>query len=149
MVNEIILIILLAIGFISIIVCTISMAVLEKEIKNFKNRTKYKPYKDKVWSWFIEDASKFIYNGWCEYKDGWLAHEWSYGHYKIIVWLFKDGKGVATSSVHTDGYYFDGDKISTAGHCVLSSFNEYRSKQLASILLRGLWKKKLYVYGNK
>ena len=71
------------------------------------------------------------------------------GHYKIMVWLPKDGKGVATSSVHTEGYEFNGDKISESGVCVLSSFNEYRSKQLASILLRGLWGKKLYVYGNR
>ena len=130
--------------------CTIiALIINNKQIENLLDRLKNESYQDKVWSWFIEDASKFIYKGWSEYGDGKLAHEWSYGHYKIMVWLPKDGKGVATSSVHTDGYEFNGDKIIRAGACVISSFNEYRSKQLASILLRGLWKKKLYVYGNR
>jgi len=141
--------IILVLCFIGLIVCTIGLIICRKQIKDLYNRTKNKSYLDKVWSWFIEDASKFIYNGWCEYKDGKLAHEWSYGHYNITVWLPKDGKGVATSSVFTNGYYFNGDRISEAGDCVLCNFNEYRSKQLASILLRGLWEKKLYVYGNK
>lgn len=142
-------IIILALCLIGMLVCVIELIINNRQIKNLTNRLKNKSYEDKVWSWFIEDASKFIYKGWNEYEDGKLAHEWSYGHYKIMVWLPKDGKGVATSSVHTDGYEFNGDKISEAGACVLSSFNEYRSKQLASILLRGLWEKKLYVYGNR
>ena len=130
--------------------CTIiALIINDKQIENLCNRIKNESYQDKVWSWFIEDASKVIYKGWSEYGDGKLAHEWSYGHYKIMVWLPKDGKGVATSSVHTNGYEFNGDKIIRAGACVISSFNEYRSKQLASILLRGLWEKKLYVYGNR
>ena len=145
----IILLIILALCVIGMLVCTIELIVTDKQIKDLYDRTKNEDYQDKVWSWFIEDASKFIYKGWNEYGDGKLAHEWSYGHYKIMVWLPKDGKGVATSSVHTDGYEFNGDKISESGVCVLSSFNEYRSKQLASILLRGLWGKKLYVYGNR
>ena len=131
-----------------IFVCIIGLIVSNKQIKDLYNRAKNKSYLDNVWSWFIENSSKFIYKGWCEYKDGKLAHEWSYGHYNIIVWLPKDGKGVATSSVHTDGYDFNGDKISDAGVCVLCGFNHYRSKQLASILLHCLWEKKLYVYGN-
>ena len=150
--KEIVLIILqisLALCLIGMFVCVIELIINDKQIKNLTNRLKNKSYEDKVWSWFIEDASKFIYKGWFEFQDGKLVHEWSYGHYKIMVWLPKDGKGVATSSVHTNGYDFNGDKISEAGACVLSSFNEYRSKQLASILLRGLWEKKLYVYGNR
>ena len=150
--KEIVLIILqisLALCLIGMFVCAIELIISNRQIKNLTNRLKNKSYEDKVWSWFIEDASKFIYKGWNEYEDGKLVHEWSYGHYKIMAWLSKDGKGVATSSVHTDGYKFNGDKISEAGACVLSSFNEYRSKQLASILLRGLWEKKLYVYGNR
>ena len=150
--KEIVLIILqisLALCLIGMLVCVIELIISNRQIKNLTNRLKNESYEDNVWSWFIEDASKFIYNGWFEYSDGNLIHEWSYGHYKIMVWLSKDGKGVATSSVHTDGYEFNGDKISEAGACVLSSFNEYRSKQLASILLRGLWEKKLYVYGNR
>ena len=134
---------------VGIVGCIIALIINDKQMKNLFNREKNKSYEDKVWSWLIEDASKFIYKGWSEYGDGKLAHEWSYGHYKIMVWLPKDGKGVATSSVHTDGYEFNGDKIIESGACVLSSFNEYRSKQLASILLRGLWEKKLYVYGNR
>ena len=118
-------------------------------MKNLFDRTKNKSYQDKVWSWFIENADKFVYNNYVEYKDGKLAHEWNYGHYHIIVWLNKDGKGGVSSSVVTDGYHFDGDKISRAGECVLCGFNDYRSKQLASILLRGLWVKKLYVYGGR
>ena len=145
----IILLIILALCVIGMFVCTIELIITDKQIKDLYDRTKNENYQDKVWSWFIEDASKFIYKGWSEYGDGKLAHEWSYGHYKIMVWLPKDGKGVATSSVHTNGYEFNGDKISEAGACVLSGFNEYRSKQLASILLRGLWEKKLYVYGNR
>ena len=145
----IILKIILALSFICMLISIIVLIINNKKIKNLYNRAKNKDYQDKVWSWFIEDASKFIYKGWSEYGDGKLAHEWSYGHYKIMVWLPKDGKGVATSSVHTDGYEFNGDKISESGVCVLSSFNEYRSKQLASILLRGLWEKKVYVYGNR
>ena len=145
----IILSIILALCVIGMFVCTIELIITDKKLKDLYDRTKNKDYEDKVWSWFIEDASKFIYKGWSEYGDGKLAHEWSYGHYKIMVWLPKDGKGVATSSVHTNGYEFNGDKISEAGACVLSGFNEYRSKQLASILLRGLWEKKLYVYGNR
>ena len=130
--------------------CTIiALIINDKQIENLCNRIKNESYQDKVWSWFIEDASKFIYIGWDEYKDGQLAHAWTYGHYNIMVWLPKDGKGIATSSIHTQGYDFDGDKIIRAGACVISSFNEYRSKQLASILLRGLWKKNLYVYGNR
>ena len=130
--------------------CTIiALIINDKQIENLCNRIKNESYQDKVWSWFIEDASKFIYIGWDEYKDGQLAHAWTYGHYNIMVWLPKDGKGIATSSIHTQGYDFDGDKIIKAGACVISSFNEYRSKQLASILLRGLWKKNLYVYGNR
>ena len=130
--------------------CTIiALIINDKQIENLCNRIKNESYQDKVWSWFIEDASKFIYIGWDEYKDGQLAHAWTYGHYNIMVWLPKDGKGIATSSIHTQGYDFDGDKIIRAGACVISSFNEYRSKQLASILLRGLWEKKLYVYGNR
>lgn len=145
----IILLIILALCVIGMFVCTIELIITDKHLKDLCDRTKNENYQDKVWSWFVEDASKFIYKGWNEYEDGKLAHEWSYGHYKIMVWLSKDGKGVATSSVHTNGYEFNGDKISEAGACVLSSFNEYRSKQLASILLRGLWEKKLYVYGNR
>ena len=150
--KEIVLIILqisLALCLIGMLVCVIELIINNRQIKNLTNRLKNESYEDNVWSWFIEDASKFIYKGWSEYGDGKLAHEWSYGHYKIMVWLPKDGKGVATSSVHTEGYEFNGDKISESGVCVLSSFNEYRSKQLASILLRGLWEKKLYVYGNR
>ena len=145
----IILLIIVALCVIGIFVCTIELIITDKQIKDLYDRTKNEDYQDKVWSWLVEDASKFIYKGWFEYSDGNLIHEWSYGHYKIMVWLPKDGKGVATSSVHTDGYEFNGDKISEAGACVLCSFNEYRSKQLASILLRGLWKKNLYVYGNR
>ena len=145
----IILLIIVALCVIGIFVCTIELIITDKQIKDLYDRTKNENYQDKVWSWFVEDASKFIYKGWFEFQDGKLVHEWSYGHYKIMVWLPKDGKGVATSSVHTDGYEFNGDKITEAGACVLSSFNEYRSKQLASILLRGLWEKKLYVYGNR
>ena len=148
--------ILVGVGLIGMLVCTISIIIndkkikdLDKQIKDLNDRTKNKSYQDKFWSWFIEDASKFIYKGWNEYEDGKLVHEWSYGHYDIIVWLPKDGKGIAKSTVFTNGYDFDGDKILKIGVCVLSSFNDYRSKQLASILLRGLWKKKLYVYGNK
>lgn len=145
----IILLIIVALCVIGIFVCTIELIITDKQIKDLYDRTKNENYQDKVWSWFVEDASKFIYKGWFEFQDGKLVHEWSYGHYKIMVWLPKDGKDVATSSVHTDGYEFNGDKITEAGACVLSSFNEYRSKQLASILLRGLWEKKLYVYGNR
>ena len=134
---------------VGIVGCIIALIINDKQIKNLTNRLKNESYEDKIWSWFIEDASKFIYKGWHEYEDGKLIHEWSYGKYKIMVWLPKDGKGVATSSVHTNGYEFNGDTISEAGACVLSSFNAYRSKQLASILLRGLWGKKLYVYGNR
>ena len=150
--KEIVLIILqisLALCLIGMLVCVIELIINNRQIKNLTNRLKNESYEDKFWSWFIEDASKFIYKGWSEYGDGKLAHEWSYGHYKIMVWLPKNGKGVATRSVHTDGYEFNDDKISESGICVLSSFNEYRSKQLASILLRGLWEKKLYVYGNR
>ena len=150
--KEIVLIILqisLALCLIGMFVCVIELIINDKQMKNLFNRKKNKSYEDKVWSWFIEDASKFIYKGWNEYEDGNLVHEWSYGHYNIMVWLPKDGKDAATSSVHTDGYEFNGDKITEAGACVLSSFNAYRSKQLASILLRGLWEKKLYVYGNR
>ena len=148
--KEMILINLVVLLCIVVIVgCIIALIINDKQMKNLFNREKNKSYQDKFWAWFIEDASKFIYKGWCEYKDGKLAHEWSYGHYNIIVWLPKDGKGVATSSVHTNGYDFNGDKISESGVCVLCGFNEYRSKQLASILLRGLWEKKLYVYGNR
>ncbi len=130
--------------------CTIiALIINDKQIENLLDRLKNESYQDKVWSWFIEDTSKFIYIGWDEYKDGQLAHAWTYGHYNIMVWLSKDGKGIATSSIHTQGYDFDGDKIIKAGACVISSFNEYRSKQLASILLRGLWEKNLYVYGNR
>ena len=130
--------------------CTIiALIINDKQIENLLDRLKNESYQDKVWSWFIEDTSKFIYNGWDEFKDGQLAHVWTYGHYIIMVWLSKDGKGIATSSIHTQGYEFDGDKIIRAGACVISSFNEYRSKQLASILLRGLWEKNLYVYGNR
>ena len=139
--------IMLVLSFIGLIVCTIGLIINKKEMKDLYDRTKYKPYLDKVWSWFIEDADKFVYKGWCEFKEGRLAHEWDYGHYHIIVWLNKDGKGGVSSSVFTDGYHFDGDKISGAGECVLCGFNDYRSTQLASILLRGLWEKKLYVYG--
>lgn len=145
----IILKIILALCFIYMLVSIIALIINDKKIKNLYNRVKNKDYQDKVWSWFIEDANKFIYKGWSEFMDGKLAHKWSYGHYKIIVWLSKDGKDVATSSVHTDGYDFNGDTISYSGACVLCSFNEYRSKQLASILLHNLWKNKLYVYGNK
>ena len=130
--------------------CTIiALIINDKQIENLLDRLKNESYQDKVWSWFIEDTSKFIYNGWDEYNNGKLAHTWTYGHYKIMVWLSKNGKGIATSSIHTQGYEFDGDKIIRAGACVISSFNEYRSKQLASILLRGLWEKNLYVYGNR
>ena len=130
--------------------CTIiALIINDKQIENLLDRLKNESFQDKVWSWFIEDTSKFIYNGWDEFKDGQLAHVWTYGHYIIMVWLSKDGKGIATSSIHTQGYEFDGDKIIRAGACVISSFNEYRSKQLASILLRGLWEKNLYVYGNR
>lgn len=130
--------------------CTIiALIINDKQIENLCNRLKNESYQDKIWSWFIEDSSKFIYKGWDEYNNGNLAHAWTYGHYIIMVWLSKDGKGIATSSIHTQGYDFDGDKIIRAGACVISSFNEYRSKQLASILLRGLWKKNLYVYGNR
>ena len=145
----IILSIILALCVIGMFVCTIELIITDKKLKDLYDRTKNESYEDNVWSWFIEDASKFIYKGWFEFQDGKLVHEWSYGHYKIMVWLPKDGKGVATSSVHTDGYEFNGDKIIESGACVLSSFNEYRSKQLASILLRGLWEKKLHVYGNR
>lgn len=145
----IILLIILALCVIGMLVCTIELIVTDKQIKDLYDRTKNENYQDKVWSWFVEDASKFIYKGCHEFKDGKLAHEWSYGKYMIMVWLPKDGKGIATSSIHTQGYDFDGDKIIRAGACVISSFNEYRSKQLASILLRGLWEKKLYVYGNR
>ena len=145
----IILKIILALSFICMLISIIVLIINNKKIKNLYNRAKNKDYQDKVWSWFIEDASKFIYKGWSEFMDGKLAHKWSYGHYQIIVWLSKDGKGVATSSIHTNGYDFNGDTISHSGACVLCSFNEYRSKQLASILLHNLWKNKLYVYGNK
>ena len=145
----IILKIILALSFICMLISIIVLIINNKKIKNLYNRAKNKDYQDKVWSWFIEDASKFIYKGWSEFMDGKLAHKWSYGHYQIIVWLSKDGKGVATSSIHTNGYDFNGDTISHSGTCVLCSFNEYRSKQLASILLHNLWKNKLYVYGNK
>lgn len=145
----IILKIILALCFIYMLVSIIALIINDKKIKNLYNRVKNKDYQDKVWSWFIEDANKFIYKGWSEFMDGKLAHKWSYGHYKIIVWLSKDGKDVATSSVHTDGYDFNRDTITHSGVCVLCSFNEYRSKQLASILLHNLWKNKLYVYGNK
>ena len=145
----IILKIILILSFIWMLISIIVLIINNKKIKNLYNRTKNKDYQDKVWSWFIEDASKFIYKGWGEFMDGKLAHKWSYGHYQIIVWLSKDGKGVATSSIHTNGYDFNGDTISYSGKCVLCGFNEYRSKQLASILLHNLWKNKLYVYGNK
>ena len=134
---------------VGIVGCIIALIINDKQMKNLFNRGKNKSYEDKVWSWFIEDASKFIYKGWSEFMDGKLAHKWSYGHYQIIVWLSKDGKGVATSSIHTNGYDFNGDTISHSGACVLCSFNEYRSKQLASILLHNLWKNKLYIYGNE
>ena len=150
--KEIVLLILqisLALCLIGMLVCVIELIINNRQIKNLTNRLKNESYEDKFWSWFIEDASKFIYKGCHEFKDGKLAHEWSYGKYMIMVWLPKDGKGVATSSVHTNGYEFNGNTISEAGVCVLSSFNAYRSKQLASILLRGLWEKKLYVYGNR
>ena len=145
----IILKIFLILCFICILGNIITLIIDNKQIKNLFNRIKNESYQDKIWSWLIEDASKFIYKGWIEYDDGKLAHTWTYGHYKIMVWLSKDGKGIATSSVHTQGYNFNGDKIVETGTCVLSSFNEYRSKQLASILLHNLWKNKLYVYGNK
>ena len=141
--------IILALLFIGMFVCIIILIITNRQLKCLYDRTKNKSYQDKVWSWFIEDASKFIYKGCTEYNDGKLAHEWSYGHYRIIVWLPKDGKDIATSSVHTNGYEFDGDTISYSGVCVLCGFNAYRSKQLASILLRGLWEKGLYVYGNR
>ena len=141
--------IILALSFICMLISIIVLIINNKKIKNLYNRAKNKDYQDKVWSWFIEDTSKFIYKGWSEFMDGKLAHKWSYGHYQIIVWLSKDGKGVATSSIHTNGYDFNGDTILHSGACVLCSFNEYRSKQLASILLHNLWQNKSYVYGNE
>ena len=114
------------------------------------DRTKYKPYLDKVWSWLIADVDKFVYKGWCEFKKDKIAHEWDYGHYTIIVWVDADNKKrIPDASVHTHGYYFDGEKIDEAGDCVISSFNLYRSKHLASILLRGLWAKNMKIYGDR
>ena len=142
---------LIMLGFCAIVlvICVIVFIINLKKLKNLYNRTKNKSYQDKVWSWFIEDASKFIYNGCYEYKPGKLVHEWLYGHYRILVWLSVDRKDNAYSSIHTDGYYFDGNTINKAGECVLCSFNYYRSKQLASILLRDLWVKKIHIYGNR
>lgn len=142
--------ILLGISFIGIILSAINIITSTIKIKNLKNRMK-NLHQDKIWSWFIEDVSKFVYKGWCEYVDGMLVHEWSYGHYTIMVWLPIDGKGDATSSIHSCGYRFVEEKnvLVESGDCVISGFNENRSKQLASILLRGLWEKKLYVYGNR
>lgn len=144
--KEMIFQIMLVLWSIFMLVCIIVLIINIKQFIDFTNREK----QDKVWSWFIEDASKFIYKGWCEYKNGKFAHEWSYGHYKIIVWLsLMDGKDAATSSVFTDGYEFDGKKITTAGESVLCRFNMKRSKQLASILLNNLEEKNIPIYGNR
>ena len=105
----IILLIIVALCVIGMFVCTIELIITDKQLKDLYDRTKNENYQDKVWSWFIENASKFIYKGCYEFKDGKLVHEWSYGKYMIMVWLPKDGKGVATSSVHTNGYEFNGD----------------------------------------
>lgn len=113
-------------------------------IKNVYSRTKYKPYQDKVWSWFIENADKFTFVEKVEYKPNEWAYCWRYGHYDINVWI-KDRTKPATTSVHTDGYYFDGDKISRAGDCVLCGFNHYRSKELARLLMMRYYKEKLYL----
>ena len=122
--------------------------ICEANLKALYDRTKNKNYQDKIWEGFIKNSSKFIYKGWYEYQADHLCHTWEYGGYRILVWLLKNGKGLALSSVHTSGSRFNEEsgEIIDAGECVLSHFNEYRSKQLASILLQELFAKKSYVY---
>ena len=60
----IILKIILALCFICMLVNIIALIIKYKQTKKLYNRVKNKDYQDKVWSWFIEDANKFIYNGW-------------------------------------------------------------------------------------
>ena len=142
--------ILLGICGIGMLVCIVMFFITKKQLRDMDDRTKYKPYLDKVWSWLIADVNKFVYKGWCEFKEGKIAHKWTYGHYSIMVWVNADDKKyIPYASVHTQGCYFDGDKINEAGSCVISSFNQYRSRHLASILLRGLWVKNLKIYGNR
>lgn len=128
---------LLIIAFIGLVVCQI-------KIKNLYDRTKYKPYLDKVWACFVENADKFKFIEKVEFRPNEWAYSWEYGHYRIEVWI-KDRTKPAITSVHTDGYYFDGDRISKAGESVLCGFNDYRSKELARLLMHRYYKEKLYL----
>lgn len=136
--------IVLCICFIGLIISTIGLIVCKIQIKNLNNRTKYKPYQDKVWACFVENAGKFKFVEKIEYKPNDWAYVWKYGHYVINVWI-SDRNKPAHTSVHTDGYYFDGNRISTAGECVLCGFNYYRSKELARLLMMRYYKEKLYL----
>ena len=148
--EEIFIYFLIGVVLVGIIACSIVYFVCKKHIRDIEDRTKYKPYLDNVWSWLIADVDKFVYKGWCEFKKDKIAHEWIYGHYIIMVWVDADNKKhIPDASVHTQGYYFDGEKIDEAGDCVISSFNQYRSRHLASILLRGLWAKNMKIYGDR
>ena len=44
---------------VGILGCIIALIINDKQMKNLFNREKNKSYEDKVWSWLIEDASKF------------------------------------------------------------------------------------------
>lgn len=136
--------ILLGICGIGMLVSIIMLFIANKQIRDMEDRTKYKPYQDKVWACFVENASKFKFVEKVEFKPNQWAYCWRYGHYDINVWI-KDRTKPATTSVHTDGYYFDGDKISLAGECVLCGFNYYRSKELARLLMHRYYKEKLYL----
>ena len=127
-----------------LIIATIGLAVCQIKIKNLYDRTKYKPYLDKVWACFVENADKFKFIDKIEFRPNEWAYTWEYGHYRIVVWI-KDRTEPAYSSIHTDGYDFEDDRINTSGVCVLCGFNYYRSKELARLLMMRYYKEKLYL----
>lgn len=115
------------------IIVSIIMMIIINDLKHKEINL----YNKKHWINFIEQIDNFIYLGSCEFKPNNICHEWVYGKYRILVWLDKEKRNIPMTSIHT---------ISTTNNCVLSSFNTYRSKEMAQKLLHKLWKENKKVW---
>ena len=109
----------------SIIVLVVSSVNIHK-----LNKDAEALFDNKLWLNFISNIDKFTFVEKFEYnKNGhnWV-YKWKYGNYDINVWVKNNRKDVPYASIHTD-----------SGECVLCSFNEKRSEEMARKLLHLLW----------
>ena len=119
-----VLVFFLIIGLVEILKSNKKVKDWEKQIKDL--------YQTKLWNSFISEAKNMHFLHWSKMNNTQdrvnIVYVFSYGKYCINVWCNTNRLVVPYASVHTN-------PDTTNGDCVLCSFNERKSKDLARILL--------------